>query len=811
MAMLKVFTRFVSGSLVSLVVLSGIVAGPAPVFGATISSTFFGMHSGFGTPTWPSSISVGSLGKGSCVAWEYIESSRGVRDWSGLDAKVASAAAHGVDLFYSSDSVPGWAVADQTTCIANGCGFGAKNCNKIPDNLTDVDNFYGALAQRYCGSAFKYIELWNEPWIANAGAGAIISPSDMATITTHIYNAVRANCPSMKIIAPDMDGNDVSYASSYFAAGAPTGVDIAAVHAYPNSNGSASADAPEAVYGPDDRYLWPVALQKDFNTYLPGKPIWDTEGSWDYNTGVGANSDATRAAFVSRWYILQASNGFDRVYWYAWDEPNWGTLSPALNPPGSSVPAIAYQQTYNWLVGKTMALNACQHGTGVVWTCPLTGPNNYQALAVWNISGPSSYTPSTVYSQYRDLAGNTVAFFTPGSPVTIGIKPILLENVAASTGPVAWWKFDETSGTIASDSSGNNNTGTLINGPVFVSGRINNALSLDGINEFVDAANPTSLQITGRLTVSAWINTKTGDGVPVSKYNFSNNTRSWRLYVTPTNILAFTVSSDGVAAQDLQSPTSISLNTWQYITATYDGARITLYINGTSVASTPYTAGLFNSSAHVIVGDNANGGNPFNGQIDDVRIYNRALSATEVSALYNGAPTPPSVPTNLSGTAVSSSRINLTWTASTDNVAVTGYKVYRNGTQVGASATNSYSDTSLAASTVYGYTVSAYDAALNNSAQSASIGIITLGSPAPTITIGSRVTTTTNLNVRASPSASATKIGTEVVSSPGTVVGGPTTAGGHTWWEINYDNAINGWSIGDYLVPVATASSPPVG
>ncbi len=80
--------------------------------------------------------------------------------------------------------------------------------------------------------------------------------------------------------------------------------------------------------------------------------------------------------------------------------------------------------------------------------------------------------------------------------------------------------------------------------------------------------------------------------------------------------------------------------------------------------------------------------------------------------------TPPSVPTGLSATAVSSTQINLSWTASTDNVGVTGYDVFRNGTQVGTTTTTSYQDTGLTADTTYSYTVAAYDAAGNVSAQS---------------------------------------------------------------------------------------------
>ncbi len=80
---------------------------------------------------------------------------------------------------------------------------------------------------------------------------------------------------------------------------------------------------------------------------------------------------------------------------------------------------------------------------------------------------------------------------------------------------------------------------------------------------------------------------------------------------------------------------------------------------------------------------------------------------------------PPTVPTNLSATAVSGTQVDLTWTASTDNVGVTGYKVFRNGGQIGTSATTSYSDTTCSPNTTYTYTVSAYDAANNESAQSA--------------------------------------------------------------------------------------------
>ena len=86
----------------------------------------------------------------------------------------------------------------------------------------------------------------------------------------------------------------------------------------------------------------------------------------------------------------------------------------------------------------------------------------------------------------------------------------------------------------------------------------------------------------------------------------------------------------------------------------------------------------------------------------------------------------PSVPANLKAQAVSSSQINLTWNASTDNVGVTGYRIYRSSTQIGTATGTTYSSTGLSASTAYSYTVSAYDAAGNASAQSAAASTTTL-------------------------------------------------------------------------------------
>ena len=71
---------------------------------------------------------------------------------------------------------------------------------------------------------------------------------------------------------------------------------------------------------------------------------------------------------------------------------------------------------------------------------------------------------------------------------------------------LTYLKFDEAAGTVAFDSSGHNLNGTLVNGPTFVSGKIGNAISLNGSTQYVDLGKPAALQLTGSMSVSAWIN-----------------------------------------------------------------------------------------------------------------------------------------------------------------------------------------------------------------------------------------------------------------------------------------------------------------
>lgn len=159
------------------------------------------------------------------------------------------------------------------------------------------------------------------------------------------------------------------------------------------------------------------------------------------------------------------------------------------------------------------------------------------------------------------------------------------------------------------------------------------------------------------------------------------------------------------------------------------------YRSGTNrTTKAPYTVYYKTGSTTILVNQTVNGGQwnyiatkPFNtGTTGYVKLSNYtgesglaviadAVRWKYITYLDSQAP---STPTNLQGTAVSGTQVNLTWTGSTDNIGVAGYKIYRNSSQIGTSATTSYSDTTCTSNTTYTYEVSAYDEAGNESGKS---------------------------------------------------------------------------------------------
>ncbi|MFA6467004.1 MAG: fibronectin type III domain-containing protein [Patescibacteria group bacterium] len=176
-----------------------------------------------------------------------------------------------------------------------------------------------------------------------------------------------------------------------------------------------------------------------------------------------------------------------------------------------------------------------------------------------------------------------------------------------------------------------------------------------------------------------------------------------------------------------------------------------------------------------------NGTAAFSGQHSGNATANAQLNNYFLGNLTTADTTKPSAPSNLTANVISSAKINLTWSAATDNVAVTGYTIFRNGTEIASTATTTFSNIGLTASTTYTYTVKAYDAAGNKSANSNSISATTL-------------TTSTDIT---SPSAP-----TNLTANP------ISTSQINLTWATSTDNvAVTGYSIFRNGAEIATVTS----
>ena len=144
-------------------------------------------------------------------------------------------------------------------------------------------------------------------------------------------------------------------------------------------------------------------------------------------------------------------------------------------------------------------------------------------------------------------------------------------------------------------------------------------------------------------------------------------------------------ATGGTFASPLIGTSALPLNAWSHLAATFDGSTLRLFVNAVQVASRPVLTQISTSTGALTIGGDALYGQYFSGRIDEVRLYNNALTASQIQTDMNtpigtGGPADtqaPTAPSGLSATAASSSQINLSWSASTDNVGVTGYRVER--------------------------------------------------------------------------------------------------------------------------------------
>ena len=402
------------------------------------------------------------------------------------------------------------------------------------------------------------------------------------------------------------------------------------------------------------------------------------------------------------------------------------TAAPATPGSLTAVAGAAGQINLGWTAATD---NAAVSGYRVE-RCLGAGCSNFAEVAtpVTTSFADSGLASATSYS-YRvraaDASGNLGGYSNVATAVTTSTPP--------PTGLVAAYALNEGAGTTITDASGNGNSGTISGGFAWSSaGRWGGALSFNGVNSLARVPSSASLNLGAAMTLEAWIQPTAAQSgwrtivqreVDAYFLNASNDTGP---------LLPSGGGTLGGATVFVSGPTASPINAWTHVALTYNGTTLRLYVNGVLAASQARTGSIQASSSPLWIGGNSPYGEYFQGLIDEIRIYNRALTQAEIQADMAAPiapaapdPTPPSVPTNLTATVLNATQINLGWTASTDNVAVTGYQVERcqgvgctNFALVGAPVVAAFSDTGLAPSTSYTYRVRAADAAGNFSGHS---------------------------------------------------------------------------------------------
>lgn len=266
---------------------------------------------------------------------------------------------------------------------------------------------------------------------------------------------------------------------------------------------------------------------------------------------------------------------------------------------------------------------------GVRFEVDGTAVGTEDTTAPYSVSWPSTSVANgthAIRAVARDAAGNTAA----SPPVSVTVSNT---TTPPPGGLVAAWSFNEGAGSTLTDGSGGGNTGTVVGPTWTAAGKYGGALTFDGTNDYVTVPDAASLDLGSSMTLEAWVRPTASSG--------------WRtvlLKETPTSLAYSLYSASGtnrpsVWIDGTSSVGSAALTTsaWSHVAATYNGSRLRVYVNGVLRADRAVTTPVPVSTGPLKIGGNAVWGEWFAGQIDEVRMYDRVLTAAEIAADMNAA------------------------------------------------------------------------------------------------------------------------------------------------------------------------------
>ncbi len=288
----------------------------------------------------------------------------------------------------------------------------------------------------------------------------------------------------------------------------------------------------------------------------------------------------------------------------------------------------------------------------ITWTTnePSTSRVDYgtapQALTL-NATDPSFLTTHAVV--LSGLAAGTTYYFrvTSVDAAVNGASAPASSSAPASfltanpAGLVAAFSFNEGLGDIVNDVSGTGNTGTITGATWTSAGRYGNALAFDGASSAITINDAPSLALTTGMTLEAWVKPAALSGWRTILYkerpDGSETALAWALYASddtaPPAVYGMLAGATGNNQwTHAKGTTLLPLNTWTHVAGTYDGSALRLYVNGVLVRTLALAGSLAVTPGALRIGGHAGAGQYFSGLMDEIRVYNRALSLTEIQA-----------------------------------------------------------------------------------------------------------------------------------------------------------------------------------
>jgi hypothetical protein len=266
---------------------------------------------------------------------------------------------------------------------------------------------------------------------------------------------------------------------------------------------------------------------------------------------------------------------------------------------------------------------------------PLDGKTN-AALTIFNAQLTDGGNYSVIVSNFVDSVTSSNALLT--------VNPLPLCTPPPS-GLISWWRFENS----VLDNWDSNN-GTTPDGSAFVDAKVGHGFNF--AQRYVLVPDSPSLRPTNGLTIEAWINPSSGILTLTPPHTIfakadapsglgpQLTTFSYFLGTTNNGRIIFRVSPSGTAtgSASLSTSQAVPTNQWTFVVATYDGTALRIYLNGNQAAQLTYSNGIFPGPSAVGIGAISTGVTaftwPFFGIIDEVSIYNRALSSDEIQAIY---------------------------------------------------------------------------------------------------------------------------------------------------------------------------------